>query len=51
MHFVGLSDSWENAIDGEFKLGYNAVAHSGKWVAETKAKGKYTKFIEHKIRR
>ena len=51
MHFVGLSDSWENAIDGEFKLGYNAVAHSGKWVAETKAKGKYTKLIEHKIRR
>lgn len=50
IHFVGLSDSWESAIDEKLSLGYDAIAHSGKWVAETKLKGKYNKLIQHAIR-
>ena len=50
IHFVGLSDSWDHAVQEKLDMGYDAVAHSGKWVAETKLKGKYNKLIQHKLR-
>ena len=53
IHFVGLSDGWDTAIDEKLSLGYDAIAHSGKWAAETTLKGsmgKFKKLLFHNIR-
>lgn len=50
MHFVGLASGWDEEIDEQFSLGYNAVAHGNIWQAEALAKGKYIKLIEKFIR-
>jgi len=53
VHFVGLSDGWDSAIDEKLALGYDAIAHSGKWSAESTMKGglgKYKKLFFHNIR-
>ena len=53
IHFVGLSDGWDTQIDEKLSLGFDAIAHSGKWAAETKMKGgmgKYKKVLLQTVR-
>lgn len=51
IHFVGLASGWLERYPKIFDLGFDAIAPSNLWYAESKVKGKYIKLIEHKLRK
>ncbi len=51
IHFVGLASGWLDRYQQVLDLGFDAIAPSNLWYAESKAKGKYVKLLEHKLRK
>ena len=51
IHFVGLASGWLSRYQHILDLGFDAIAPSNLWYAESKAKGKMIKLIEHKLRK
>jgi len=50
IHFVGLASGSVEKYQQVLYKGFNAIAPSNLWLAESKVKGKYRKMIEHKVR-
>ncbi|MDR2886856.1 MAG: glycoside hydrolase family 99-like domain-containing protein [Bacteroidales bacterium] len=50
IHFVGLTSGWLNTYQKILDDGFDAIAPGSQWHAETKAKGKIIKMLQHKIR-
>lgn len=50
IHFVGLASGWVEKYQQILNKGFNAIAPSNLWLAESKVKGKVRKMIEHKMR-
>ena len=50
IHFVGLAGGWLSKHQKILEMGFDAIAPSNLWYAESKAKGKIIKMIEHKLR-
>lgn len=50
IHFVGLASGWIEIYQKILDKGFNAIAPSNLWLAESKVRGKFRKLIEHKIR-
>lgn len=50
IHFVGLASGWTENNQKVIDAGYDAVAPSNLWHAESKVKGKYKKMFENIIR-
>jgi hypothetical protein len=50
IHFVGLTSGWIENNQKALDLGFDAVAPSNLWIAESKVKGKWNKLLLHKIR-
>ncbi|MCL1612469.1 glycoside hydrolase family 99-like domain-containing protein [Phocaeicola plebeius] len=51
IHFVGLATGWIGNYQKVLDMGFDAIAPSNLWYAESKVKGKYIKLIEHKLRK
>ena len=50
IHFVGLTGGWLSKYQQTLDLGFDAIAPSNLWYAESKVKGSFKKMIEHKFR-
>ena len=50
IHFVGLIGGWIENYQKVLDIGFDAIIPGNMWIAESKAKGKWIKLIEHKIR-
>lgn len=50
IHFVGLTSGWLSRYQHTLDIGFDAIAPSNLWYAESKVKGKMLKMIEHKWR-
>ncbi len=50
IHFVGLASGWLEIYQQILNKGFNAIAPSNLWIAESKVKGKLRKILEHKLR-
>lgn len=50
IHFIGLTEGWLNRYQQVLDLGFDAIAPSNLWLAESKAKGKIKKLLVHKLR-
>ncbi|GLB51554.1 glycosyl transferase [Neptunitalea chrysea] len=51
IHFVAMHGGWMNDIQEYYDWGFDAVNSRALWHAEAKAKGKYQKLVEHKLRK
>ena len=49
IHFIGLANGWLKNYDKVFDAGYDAIAPSNLWHAETMVKGKYQRLLKQKI--
>lgn len=50
IHFVGLASGWLEKYQSILDIGFDAIAPSNLWYAESKVKGKFRKMLEHKLR-
>lgn len=51
IHFVGLTGGWLDKYQKTLDDGFNAIAPSNLWYAESKVKGVVFKMLEHKFRK
>lgn len=51
IHFVGLASGWTEKYQKVINMGFNAIAPSNLWLAESKVKGKFSKMLQHKLRK
>lgn len=51
IHFVGLSSGWMERYQEVFDMGFEAIAPSNLWHAESKVNGKFIKLVMHKLRK
>lgn len=50
IHFIGLATGWIERYHKVLDMGFDAIAPSNLWLAESKVKGKFLKMFEHKLR-
>ncbi|MDR3060369.1 MAG: glycoside hydrolase family 99-like domain-containing protein [Prevotella sp.] len=50
IHFVGMPSGWLSRYQKTLDDGFDAIAPSNLWYAESKVKSKFIKMLEHKLR-